>query len=231
MANRERGELRLVAPDRTFVLRLTVAACCELEDQADRTLADLIAGANAGRATDLRWLLWAALQDRHAAQVPTPSQAGTLADRLGGVRALRAAVVALIRLNEDDSPPEPSHGSSTTDEPGSRWRRLYIDARRAGIAPDQFWRLSLRELWRELAAQREVRREAIDRDRTVAWMTAALHRTKTLPSLDRFVGRQPVAQTPEQLRGMLHILRAQYPKTRHAKGTRCTTPPATTTAM
>lgn len=223
MANRERGELRLVAPDRSYLLRLVVETCCELEDRTSCELSVIVAGANAGRATDLRWLLWAGLQDAHASAFPTPEDAGRLADRLGGLAALRSVVVALIQLNEDDSPPEDASGQAAAEPPGSRWRQLYIDARRAGIAPDQFWRLSLRELWRELAAQRETQRQVLERDRTLAWMTAALSRTKTLPALDRFIGRRPVQQTPEQMRGMLTILKAMYPKTRHAKGPSCQT--------
>lgn len=224
MANRERGELRLVAPHGVYRLRLVVESCCQLEDLAGRDLMDIVDGANAGRVTDLRWLFWAGLQDAHAAAFPDPESAGAMADGLGGVPALQAFVVALVRLNEDDSPPE--HGETPTPperEPGSRWRRLYIDARRAGIDPDQFWRMSLRELWRELAAQRDRQREAVERDRTMAWMVAALGRAKTLPNLARFVGRRVAPQTPAQMRGMLTLLKAMYPKSTHKRGTSCRT--------
>ena len=217
MANRERGELRLAAPDRSYRLRLIVEACCELEDRTNRELHQIVGGANEGRVTDLRWILWAGLQAEHADLFQTPEDVGALADRIGGIHMLRAYVVALIRVNEDDSPPDTTSTAPAAETPGSRWRRLYIDARRAGIAPDQFWRLSLRELWRELASQRDAQRQAIERDRTVAWMTAALSRSKTLPPLDRFIGRRMPAQTPDQMRGMLAILRATYPHSRHTK--------------
>ncbi len=186
MANRERGELRLVARHRSYVLRLTVSAVCTLEDRTDSTLGEIITRINAGSATDLRWLFWAALQDRHAAEAETLEDAGTIGTNAGGIDGIMSALGRLIHVNEDDSRDDQTNEpADAPPEPGSRWRRLYIDARVAGLSPEQFWGLSLRELWLERAAQRERDRDDLKRDKVLVQPSALEYiEVEYLKSLD-----------------------------------------------
>jgi hypothetical protein len=222
VANRERGEFRLVARDRDYVLRLTVEACCHLEDLADRTLSTVINGANEGSATDIRLLMWAALQPFHRKAAQTVTAVGSLIDRLGGVPAAHEAIGRLIALNLDDAPDDDDKQSeSDTDKPPeNRWRRLYIDARKAGIQPETFWSFSLRELWRELAAQREQREAEWTRDRVQAWTTAAFATAAfagKLPPFHKVTGRKQPKQTPEQMKAVVKMLQQIYPNSKHVK--------------
>ncbi len=109
MANRERGELRLVvAGGVSYTLRLTTNACAELEDFADgRTSDEVTAGVNRGSFRDVRLMLWMALRDRHP-DVATDDPAclaaiGDLIDAAGGRRAVIATLRALVLLNTDDT--------------------------------------------------------------------------------------------------------------------------------
>lgn len=221
MANRERGEFRLVARDRSYTLRLTVEACCELEDRTDRTLSQVIDEVNAGRATAIRTLLWASLQAYHSEQCQTWSAAGTLIDELGGLPRVLPLLSDFMQLNEDDSdrPTPGREGQPAKEAPTRRWRRLYIDARKAGIEPALFWGFSLRELWRELEARREQWEAEWKRDRELAWHTAALTRCEKMPSFQQFTGiRARQKQTPEEMKNALTMLRAMYPNSKHQKG-------------
>jgi hypothetical protein len=221
VANRERGELRLVARDRSYVLRLTVEACCHLEDLADRTLSTVIDGANRGSANDIRLLMWAALQPFHREAAQTLTSVGILIDRLGGVPAAHEALGRLVSLNLDDEPEDEKPSDGELDKPPeNRWRRLYIDARKAGIQPETFWSFSLRELWRELAAQREQRESEWTRDRVQAWTTAAFAMAAfggKLPPLHKVIGRKAQKQTPEQMKNVVKMLQAIYPNSKHVK--------------
>lgn len=206
MANRERGELRLVARHRSYLLRLTVQACCELEDRTGRTLAKVIAGVNAGSATDLRWLFWTALQDRHGEDAPTPDAAGLIANTAGGLFAILTAMRSLVALNQDDRPSnKEDEQADASEQSGSLWRRLYISARGAGVDPAQFWRLTLRELWLEMAADREQRDDRVKRDRAVAWFTASLTRAEKMPAFGDYIGQaqRPARQSWQDMKAMV----------------------------
>ena len=212
MANRERGELRLVARQRAYVLRLTVSSVCALEERTGRTLGEVITSINAGSATDLRWLFWAALQDRHAGEAETLEDAGVIGNSVGGIDGIMAALGRLIQVNEDDSRDDPTNEpADAPTEPGSRWRRLYIDARVAGLSPEQFWGLSLRELWLERAAQRERDRDELKRDKVLAWTIAMLGRAEKVPPLDQFIGQKstaPARQSWQDMKAMVSALGA-----------------------
>lgn len=218
MANRERGEYRLVARHRSYVLRLTVEACCELQDRTNRALTEVIAGINAGQATDIRGLIWAALQDRHGHEMPTLEDAGRFIDESGGLVAIVPHVVALVALNEDDRPTQRRNasGPAANGAAVNPWRRLYMDARRAGVSPSEFWSLSLKELWRELAGYEEQREHEVECDRIQAWYTAALSRSERMPPLMQFIRRRPQAQTPQEMEAVINVLRQMYPNSRHA---------------
>jgi len=133
MANRARGELALVAGERTYTLRLTTNACCELEDYAGgRTWDQVTAGINRGSLKDVRLLFWAALRDPHpelATDDPSSLTAiGTVIDEAGGIRVVLSRLRVLLQLNADrppegagaaeprppDAPPAPTGPSSVS---------------------------------------------------------------------------------------------------------------------
>lgn len=106
MANRERGELTLVAGGQRYTLRLTTNSCAELEDfTGGRTSDDVTAGVNRGSFRDVRLLLWMALRDQHkdiATDDPACLEAiGALIDATGGRLAAIAALRELVLLNSD----------------------------------------------------------------------------------------------------------------------------------
>lgn len=53
-------------------------------------------------------------------------------------------------------------------------------------------------------------RDAIDRDKVLAWRTANLYRAKEFPSLTKYLGRKDKPQTFEQQRNTLHMLSKMY---------------------
>lgn len=83
MANRERGEVSLTVGDRTYTLRPTLTAYCELEDLMDMTHIDVLRAANKGSAKALRALVWSYLQAEHADVVKEPEEAGRIIDEAG----------------------------------------------------------------------------------------------------------------------------------------------------
>lgn len=205
--------MTLLTRTRTYTLKLTTQACCELEDRLDGEAFEVVArrATAQGRVTDLRWLLWAALQAYHGAEVRTPEDASTVIDQAGSLGHFVDVMVAFLRLNADDSPP-----SRESQKPGQKppakqeWRRLYLDARRIGLSADQFWSLSLRELWRELAADRDRQRDAHRRDVTLAWQIACLVWQKDLKPLAYYLGQGPRGpQSPAELKAVMEQLSAQ----------------------
>ncbi len=81
MANAERGEMLLVTPQGELVLRITVNACCELEQRSGKTFEEYLESWNkTRRITAFRWLVWLGLQHHHADIAKTPEMVGTLLD-------------------------------------------------------------------------------------------------------------------------------------------------------
>lgn len=221
MANRERGELRLVTPERTYTLRLTVGHCCELEDQTQQDFDTLTARVNRGRVVELRWLLWAALQPYHAPRFPSVESVSSVLDSTGRF-AIRASLQEFLQLNQDDSPPRPDERAKGESEPesGSLWRRLYVDARAHGIPTETFWAFSLRELWREMAAIRQYDQAERDARITQAWWIAALVWQRKLPELDQLLKpSDPKPNRPQTWQEMRAAFRAAV-KARDAAETR-----------
>lgn len=106
MANRERGEMRLATPTQTYTLRLTTNACVDLEDRSGKLVDEVIRGAYRGSVRDLRWLLWASLQDGHADTVKEPTDVGVIIDDAGGIKGVLAQMIAFVKLNADEHAPK-----------------------------------------------------------------------------------------------------------------------------
>jgi hypothetical protein len=117
MANRERGEMILATSTHTYTMRLTTNACADLEDRSGKLVDDVVRGAYRGSVRDLRWLLWAALQDKHADTVIEPQDAGRIIDDAGGIQGMLAQLVAFMKMNSDSSAPE---GQVTSAAAGER---------------------------------------------------------------------------------------------------------------
>jgi hypothetical protein len=110
---------------------------------------------------------------------------------------------------------------------------LIYEAAQAGLAPSEFWALSLREceLWRlGASAQRRWWRELAI---VTAWQVAAFMRTAALPSLDVVLatlrGRTPATAAPPRQsardhRRVLQTLAAQYGLPLTTRTSRRTTP-------
>lgn len=208
MANRERGELRLVAGDQVFTLRLTVGSCCEVEDRAEQDLDDLIAGVNRGSMQALRWLLWASLQAKHGDRIARPEDVGPVMDATGSTTQVRARLKAFLDLNADDRPRARSERAKARPPSRHPWRELYMDARCLGLSADQFWDLSLKELWLELGVAQKQR----ERDLTLAWYIGAFCGWKKLPNLQtllRSSGGQ-VEQSPDEQVAALYTISELY---------------------
>lgn len=172
MANRERGEYRLALAGDVYVLRLTIAAICEMEDQLGRPFASITAGLQQARISDLRALLWAALQDRHGRQFPLMDSVGALIDRLGGVPIIRKALQPFLKLNAQPVRFQRAGKGKAVKPPveSDIWRKLYIELRAGGLPADRFWDLSLRELWAEVDVLREQHRNRAQFAFLVEWM-------------------------------------------------------------
>lgn len=193
--------MRLVAPTQTYTLRLTVEACCELEDRTEQDFDALTQQVQRGRVTAVRWVLWAALQAKHARTFPDPVSVSGLIDELGGARAIRSVLTAFLLLNADDDPlMAEGKGQAAAEErpPGRVWRRLYLEARCQGLRAEDFWRLSLRELWREMAAIRLRAKQERDRDVIQAWYIALLVWQTRLPPLESLVSDKPERRGTKQ---------------------------------
>lgn len=198
MANRERGELRLVTPDRTWTLRLTVEACCAVEDLAGRDLDAIIADANCGRTSELRLVLWAALQAHHADVFDVPEAASAVIDEMGGPLVVRPVVQELLALNANDEPIEPGRSIVTAETPTNRWRRIYLDARASGLNIEAFWALSLKELWLEMAVIRQRAKQARDADVMQAWYITNMVWNPKVQTLQAFLGTSESQGKPHE---------------------------------
>lgn len=75
-----------------------------------------------------------------------------------------------------------------------------------GLSTEEFWTLSLRELWNEFIAFRIRSERDRQADLTMAWMTAALSRTKELPPLAQLLGGSRRRQTLREQRIALTMI-------------------------
>jgi len=117
MANQERGEVDLVARDRTYTLVLTTNGACALEAASGRLMEDIVSGTIRGKVVDMRWLIWAALQEHHAADIATPLDAGRLIDDAGGLATVWRTLNTFVAANADHTPAAEKAGSATAPDP------------------------------------------------------------------------------------------------------------------
>lgn len=203
----------LVLRGQSFTLRLTVEWCCELQDRTGLSFDDLASRVNRGRAQDVRALLWASLQDRHQLEVPTVEAAGALIDAMGGLAQARRILREFLERNLDESEDEQTGQAEKSTDPKRPWRRLYLDARSVGLDGAAFWKLSLKELWLEIAAARRRHRDVQEQAIQLAWWCRALVWTKDLPDLNGLLKRTRTNAGPQHGIAMLAAMEqisAQY---------------------
>ena len=80
-----------------------------------------------------------------------------------------------------------------------------------GLTADQFWALSLKDLWHVRRAHTARLTAQRDRDVSLAWYTEAFARTKTLPNLKTLlISGKSKRQTPEEMQDVLKDLSLLY---------------------
>lgn len=99
MANREKGEVGVEVEGKSYLLRPTVNALCELEDLTGKTVAELATRASAGSVRAARDLLWAYLQEAHRDEFKTPKDVGVWIERAGGLDRVMKALTDVIAVN------------------------------------------------------------------------------------------------------------------------------------
>ncbi len=117
MANQERGEVDLAARGQTYTLVLSTNGACALEAASGKTVEAIFQGAIQRRVLDMRWMIWGCLQEKHAAEILTPLDAGTFIDDAGGLAIVWNALNGFATLNADPRPPDPSEGTGAAVDP------------------------------------------------------------------------------------------------------------------
>jgi hypothetical protein len=122
MPNKERGEMRLVAGDQTYVLRMTTNAACDLEEFTGKSLPKLIDEVNGGSVRAIRAFLWAALQEHHSKTIKTIKEVGKLIDEAGGLEGVMEQLQRFAALNaaggdQDGNPPTAQVGEKSPGAP------------------------------------------------------------------------------------------------------------------
>jgi hypothetical protein len=98
MANPNRGEVALAAGGRAYKLSFSVNALCELEEELDKPVAEIVAAFQDEkhvRLGSIRVLLWAALRDHH--DEVTIKEAGLIATD-AGIQPVVEAIGQAFRL-------------------------------------------------------------------------------------------------------------------------------------
>lgn len=87
---------RIDSKDQSYTLELTFNARCDLEERAGKFTDEIVKDALKGSARDLRWIVWAALQQHHANAVKTAEDAGLVIDAVGGTRSMAAQLLTFL---------------------------------------------------------------------------------------------------------------------------------------
>ncbi len=113
MANPERGEVDLVAGERTYILFLSTNALCAMEKRMGKSYGQILSSIMALDVTSLRAMTHAVLQSRHGKEFASEESAGTLIDK-SGMKRVKDAMVELFTLN---TPPDEEKKASGSGNP------------------------------------------------------------------------------------------------------------------
>lgn len=102
MANEERGEVDLVAGERTYVLALSMNAIAAMQKRTGKTYGDTIRAIRGLDIVALRDVYHAMLQRHHAKDFPNPEKVGDLIDGLpGGMNDAMKSLNQLLEVNAE----------------------------------------------------------------------------------------------------------------------------------
>lgn len=118
MANVAKGEASVVAGGATYTLAFNMNAICEVEDGLDAPMSELDARLASPRASDMRFILWAMLQQHHGDQFPDVASVGEAFGFVEATDAMRAGVSAAFPTAADGDggaagKPRPRRGATS----------------------------------------------------------------------------------------------------------------------
>lgn len=133
-ANKARGEIPLQVGDKTYILKLTSNAMCELEGMFDLTMDQVMTGLQKGRLTECRALLWAMLQEHHP-EITDLKMVGTMIDDAGGIVVVSDKLQAMWKLNTSEAPPLPVNGNGRRGNPRKAQRGTGVSSTSTPVVP------------------------------------------------------------------------------------------------
>lgn len=107
MANPHKGDVRLLAREAAYTIRLNTDAICQAEGVSGKRFAQLVVEADTGGFSSMRLLLWAALRKHHPAL--DLAGAGEIIDA-AGVKVVTDGIAEAIKRAfppADENPPKP----------------------------------------------------------------------------------------------------------------------------
>jgi hypothetical protein len=117
-ANREQGVGEIVVDGKAYRLKIGMNALCLLEDELNMSATDVMAefaSRSMPRMFVLRGIMWAALQEFHAAEFTNARDVGTFIDRAGGVEPAMRALGTMRAL--PDAEPQTQEGGDVAALP------------------------------------------------------------------------------------------------------------------
>jgi hypothetical protein len=221
MANPERGEVAFVAGGAEYVLRLDAGATRELQDYFGFRDVDLFPGLAEAMPTvkATRALAFFGLKRSHPTL--TMVAAGELLEQLPlrdvEVMVREMFVRSLPKASEDEKPKRKEKGETDS---GFDWGRWLADAAQAGIFPEDFWRMTLREIAIVIEGNVQRIRSEVRRSLIQAHQTAMFSKLAKIPKLDRILkdfDRKKGPQPKDELRANLMAWAAATPGVRISK--------------
>lgn len=121
MANGQRGEVAVTVGGKSYTLRPTFDALCELEEVSGKPIDDILKGMNEGRVSGVRAVVWCCLQDQHAAEFKTLKQASEWIELAGGADVVLPWVHKVLDMNAPEQ--AVSGGAAAHPRKGRRQKR------------------------------------------------------------------------------------------------------------
>lgn len=120
MANQERGELGVTVGGKTYTLRPTFDAICNLEEAAGKPIAEILTGVQEGRMSGVRGMAFCLLQDKHGREIRTLKDASEWIETAGGADVVLPWLNKVLELNSEVSEESPAVPQSAQAGIGER---------------------------------------------------------------------------------------------------------------
>lgn len=114
VANQARGEVALVVEGRSYLLRPSFNASCELETLTNKAYTQWLIEAHRGRLDAMRALMWAFLHECHGEEIRTLADAGEWIVRAGGLEVISRALEQVTAVNA------PAEGDGAANPPSAQ---------------------------------------------------------------------------------------------------------------